>query len=88
MAEAADWRNRREWERFAWLAGMGFSAAGKRSPSMKRMLAFLPGELSGKSSDIHSPEQAAEFVESLAREHKKRAWTMLKDKFAEPENKE
>jgi len=90
MARGARWRNRREWERVAWLASYVIAPHTKRPPSMRRMLAFLGpdedaaarGQGKAKGPADKTPEGIKAFIDGLARKHKAHAWTMLNDKYA------
>ena len=92
MVRGARWRERREWERVAWLASYVIAPYSKQPPTMAKMLAFLGPEEGTKAAatvpPVTSQEEAAAIVESIAREHKKKFWAMLPDKFAEDGDKE
>lgn len=94
LIRGARWRERRRWERTAWLAMQVMSPhTGRRTPGMKKLLSFLgpesrDGDMGTLRKDAATPEEARAIIEALAREHKTKAWTMLKDDFAPPEKQD
>jgi hypothetical protein len=98
MARGARWRERREWERTAWLAATIISPHVKRPPSIRRMTSFLgPDEEAIEQAKLtakargpvdKSPEGIRAFIDEIARKQKPHVWTMLSDKYAPPEGNE
>jgi hypothetical protein len=94
MIRGARWRERREWERAAWT--VYYIMAGPRMPripTINSLLSFLgpdddaPAEVKQKGAGPadESPEAIRAFIDGLARESKKHAWTALDDKYALPD---
>jgi hypothetical protein len=88
LARGARWRERRTWEKLAWLTGYVISPHVKKAPSIARMLAFLGPEEGVAAAVRDTPDDIPAFLEGLAREHKKKFWAALPDKFAGDGDKE
>jgi hypothetical protein len=96
MARGAKWRDRREWERAAWVVAHVMSPhTGKKTPSMKKLLAFLgPDEdavvdraTKATGPKDKTPEGIQAFIDEIARKQKPHAWAHISDKYA-PSDKE
>jgi hypothetical protein len=81
MAHGYAWRERRDWQRMAWIVASVIGPHVKRIPPALSRLANTGPDVAEKviKRDATTPEEARAFVAELGRAHKAKAWTLLKD---------
>ena len=83
MGIGAFWRERRDWQRLAWLAATVIAPHVTQIPgNLKQMAETGPDDVLSGLPEEKTPEEARAFVEEIVREHKKKFWTLISDEFS------
>lgn len=86
MARGARWRERQSWERLRWAVGNVLQAWSTQPISLDKLLDLGTEDGAPSGPEEKTPDEARAFVEEIAREHKKKFWTLIPAEFAPAED--